>query len=72
MGRGQTNLRRLSGVSQESMDNARRLSAAGRTFALPQTADSGLVGTSLWDSAVLLVRYLDQEAVRCLTLPYLT
>ena len=42
-----------------------RITAAGRTIKLRQAPGSGLVGTSLWDSAVALVRYIDQEAACC-------
>ena len=36
--------------------------AAGRTFQLRQAHESGLCGTSLWDSSFVFVRHLDAEA----------
>ena len=48
-------------IGELNTNRAVQLEAAGRTFTLRQAPGSGMVGTSLWDSAVALVRHLDRE-----------
>ncbi len=49
------------GIGELNTSRTVQVESAGRTYTLHQEPGSGLVGTSLWDSAVAFLRYLDEE-----------